>query len=657
MSDFFTDWNEFFDTAHEGEVVDHTTNWISGRFQKKLEVGEEFVCDFLAKPFSATVGFSNADYICDGVADNIQIQAAIDAVNAAGGGTVYVKPGTYDINVQLTSKSNVSIIGSGEGVTVLMANTGIAFGYVIRNTVTIENFNISNLTIDCNNTSHGSGFQLYYATNCVTQNITFKNGATSGWLMKLGVTNGASDAVLNFNNKIIDCTFDTHTGSLEMLLIFNAQNTEIIRPYFTGKTSGPVFGLWQKCYDTNIESPYFEGNTGGFQIYYSITVERTTINNLKANNCSSVIRGSNVSDNGAFGLTQAQGLIINNPVIIGGANSTGSIGIQLGAVNNAVVNNPIVEGMQIGIVIDDGNTPASSAATNWSIIGGKIRNNNSSNNSFTIHPGILFQSVGGNMFGQIIGTDLYDDQGTQTQRYPIVFTGALTWDYINIVNNRLSADTGSGGTSIRRDSGATLGTNIIITSNQDYSGANPAQNSYFSNGDTELNVNTTDTSQTLNVGGNGNFIKSTDDAFAANIRIVKDRAGAIVQNGDEIGYIQFRGYNGSSYDRAAMIIAHIDATPGASNDMPGRLEFYTTPNGSSSALERMTIKNSGNVGIGVTSPSAKLHLAAGTATASTAPLKLTSGTNLSTPENDAFEFDGTNLYFTVGGVRKTVTLV
>lgn len=54
---------------------------------------------------------------------------------------------------------------------------------------------------------------------------------------------------------------------------------------------------------------------------------------------------------------------------------------------------------------------------------------------------------------------------------------------------------------------------------------------------------------------------------------------------------------------------------------------------------------------------AKLHIGAGTKTAGTAPLKLTSGTNLTTPENGAFEYDGTNLYFTTGGVRKTVTLV
>jgi hypothetical protein len=60
---------------------------------------------------------------------------------------------------------------------------------------------------------------------------------------------------------------------------------------------------------------------------------------------------------------------------------------------------------------------------------------------------------------------------------------------------------------------------------------------------------------------------------------------------------------------------------------------------------------------GASPASAKIELGAGTATAGTAPLKLRAGTNLTTPENGAFEYDGTNLYFTVGGVRKTVVLL
>lgn len=62
----------------------------------------------------------------------------------------------------------------------------------------------------------------------------------------------------------------------------------------------------------------------------------------------------------------------------------------------------------------------------------------------------------------------------------------------------------------------------------------------------------------------------------------------------------------------------------------------------------------GNVGIGLTGPTAVLHLKAGTATASTAPLKLTSGTNLTTPEAGAVEFDGTNYFATSGTTRYTL---
>lgn len=86
------------------------------------------------------------------------------------------------------------------------------------------------------------------------------------------------------------------------------------------------------------------------------------------------------------------------------------------------------------------------------------------------------------------------------------------------------------------------------------------------------------------------------------------------------------------------------------------IEYFNVASG---FTKLVLVKSGGNVGIGLgaTAPTARLNLPAGTATAGSAPLKLTAGTNLTTPENGTFEFDGTNLYFTVGGVRKTVTLI
>ena len=67
----------------------------------------------------------------------------------------------------------------------------------------------------------------------------------------------------------------------------------------------------------------------------------------------------------------------------------------------------------------------------------------------------------------------------------------------------------------------------------------------------------------------------------------------------------------------------------------------------SNITERVRITKDGNVGIGTSTPTAVLHLKAGTATAGTAPLKLTSGINLTTPEAGVIEFDGTDLFITI----------
>ena len=53
-------------------------------------------------------------------------------------------------------------------------------------------------------------------------------------------------------------------------------------------------------------------------------------------------------------------------------------------------------------------------------------------------------------------------------------------------------------------------------------------------------------------------------------------------------------------------------------------------------------------------PTAQLHIAAGTAAAGTAPIKLTSGVVLTNTEDGTFEYDGTHLYFTIGVTRHTL---
>ena len=62
----------------------------------------------------------------------------------------------------------------------------------------------------------------------------------------------------------------------------------------------------------------------------------------------------------------------------------------------------------------------------------------------------------------------------------------------------------------------------------------------------------------------------------------------------------------------------------------------------------------GNVGIGTTSPTAVLHLKAGTATAGTAPLKFTSGVLQTVAEAGAVEYDGCRTYITNVATQRAI---
>lgn len=74
---------------------------------------------------------------------------------------------------------------------------------------------------------------------------------------------------------------------------------------------------------------------------------------------------------------------------------------------------------------------------------------------------------------------------------------------------------------------------------------------------------------------------------------------AAAASNDALGFIQFRGSDGTAFISATGLRSEVDAATGT-NDMPGRLMFYTTADGSASLSERMRIDSAGNVGIGGT---------------------------------------------------------
>ena len=95
------------------------------------------------------------------------------------------------------------------------------------------------------------------------------------------------------------------------------------------------------------------------------------------------------------------------------------------------------------------------------------------------------------------------------------------------------------------------------------------------------------------------IMKYANDAVGGAIHYLKTRntspsTNTVVVSGDDLGRIVFDGADGTGYIAAAQIGAVVAGTPGT-NDMPGALVFWTTPDGSATLAERMRIGPDGIV--------------------------------------------------------------
>jgi len=140
-----------------------------------------------------------------------------------------------------------------------------------------------------------------------------------------------------------------------------------------------------------------------------------------------------------------------------------------------------------------------------------------------------------------------------------------------------------------------------------------------------------------------------DDANGPFISLGKSRGTSvnsytIVQDGDELGNIDFFGADGTDFSTVgARIQAEVDGPVGV-NSLPSRLIFATTSEGENNATERLRVSSNGSVGIGITNPesysSAARALVVGS-TSSYSGLTIRSATaGIAYPEGSIYFADG-----------------
>jgi hypothetical protein len=395
----------------------------------------------------------------NGVADDTDAIADAIAALPAAGGTVYFPAGTYRTAQHTVPDKPVRFVGAGAGSTTLKALTDSGYVLTKTSTATVSGITVEGLTFDGQGGTNRALVRLEYVADAVIRACRFV-GMTR-WAVVLGVTNGADTTARNTDVLIEDCHFQGDTSTYEHVLIMNSTRVDVTGCTFdvTGVTSWGV-GVYQVCNLVNVTDCHFYG--AGQGLYYSLSTDNVRIRGSRFEGRIG-IQGANQSDNGAFGSTRVHGLVVtDNRFAVSGA-----YGLQLGAVAGAVVTSNLFRRCQeTAVLIDDGNTPVSALPRGITLSANSFVENNQAGTSHLIHPGVLVATgASADLLLTLTGNMFVDLQGTPTQRYPVTFSGAYTYNDVVVTGNNLSAY--SGGASIGLD-GATIGTRVKVNNNANW---------------------------------------------------------------------------------------------------------------------------------------------------------------------------------------------
>ena len=167
--------------------------WESYMWQKYLRDATVRGASYVVRASSGYVGGSAGegeyDALCDGTDDHVEIQAAIDAVDAQGGGLVLLSEGVFIIDDTIDLKQNVSLMGSGPG-TIIRVDPATSSDFdMLAAATTEDNGVISLLALDGNSSNHTqdhTGIHIvaangWHISDVWVRNISANAGETFGF--------------------------------------------------------------------------------------------------------------------------------------------------------------------------------------------------------------------------------------------------------------------------------------------------------------------------------------------------------------------------------------------------------------------------------------------------------------------------------------------
>lgn len=397
-----------------------------------------------------------ADYSCDGINDEKEIQAAIDALPAAGG-RVVLSDGTFVLSGVVTMNKAGIVEGQGRGTRVQQTANSDFFNITVDN-VAVRHMYLDGSTLPASPTL-GTGVKVGTSADQVvvegiTAEQTYHGVAVAGTNVRVAnctvinpkddgvAVEGTAEDVSIFGNALIGITGVLTTTGSGVEINDGAKRIAVLGNVIDGAVVGVevhVHASQPPCKHITIASN---------------TIYNTKLAAVRVDDFSTGIRQShmvianNIIQEGGEGGTGVRGAIhvkltdeltIANNNILGTTTADGNVhGILLNSVSHGVLSGNVVTKAQgHGIFIQ---------SSSWLEITGNVVSNG--NQSGAGGSGIRATST---TDVTVIGNIIIDDQSTKTQQWGILAnTSSDRW---TVLGNRFSGNT-SGQVSL-------TGTNIV----------------------------------------------------------------------------------------------------------------------------------------------------------------------------------------------------
>jgi len=171
---------------------------------------------FIASSNSRPESKALANFICDGVNDNVEIQQAIDSLT--DGGRIVLSEGQFNIGNTIVIKPKISLVGMGKQATVLFLQNGANTNMIqtLSDTLYWQSPYIANMTLNGNKANNpGSGYVVpkgILLMNCqhaVLENLEIYNFKDYGIALS-----GSSSSLYGLGLRIVNLNIENCFGGI-----------------------------------------------------------------------------------------------------------------------------------------------------------------------------------------------------------------------------------------------------------------------------------------------------------------------------------------------------------------------------------------------------------------------------------------------------------